>query len=75
MLGIRWKQLWIVTNKLVHVKAGAIIVTCSKEINKNFVDYAMNSFDKKMFFFKTKYNLSEKLLMKWHISVSMRILI
>ena len=33
-----------------------------------FLKLRMNSFDKKMFFFKTRYNFTEKLLMKWHIS-------
>ena len=33
---------------LVHVKTGAIIVTCSQQINKNFLNYTINSFDKKM---------------------------
>ena len=29
-----------------------------------FLKLLMNSFDKKMFFFKTRYNFTEKLLMK-----------
>ena len=33
-----------------------------------FLKLRMNSFDKNMFFFKTRYNFTEKLLMKWHIS-------
>ena len=48
MLEIKREQLWILTTSLVNVKTGAIIVTCSYQINMNFFNYRMNSFDKKM---------------------------
>ena len=47
MLEIKRKQLGILTN-LVHVNTVAITVTCSQQINKNFWNDTMNSFNKKM---------------------------
>ena len=71
---IKTEQLWILTI-LVHVKTGAIIVTCSSQI-KMFLNYAWIVLIKRCyFFFKTKCNFTEKLLMNWHVSISMRILI
>ena len=61
MLKIQGEQLRILA-VLVHVKTGAIIVTCSW-INKNFLNYAMNNLDKKMLLSKQSIT-SEKLLMK-----------
>ena len=40
-----------------YIKTGAIIVTSSLQINKSFLNYTMNSFDKKILpLFQTKYN-------------------
>ena len=47
MLEIKREQLRIRTI-LVNGKTDAIAVTCSQQINKNFLNYAMNSFDKEM---------------------------
>ena len=46
MLEIKREQLWILTIS-VYVKTGPMIVTWSSQ--KNFLNYAMNSFDKKTF--------------------------
>ena len=60
MLEIKREQLWILTN-LVHLKTGAIIVTCSQQINKNFLNHRINSFDKKMLLlFQNKIQLHRK---------------
>ena len=56
-------------------KTGAIIVKCNYQIIMNFLNHLMNDCHKKRcyFFFKTTNNFIEKLLMKWHISISSRI--